>query len=220
MLQNSARRRYVIEGMVEVASPVLDASGPVRLSARRALRVDSVKSQQVVYTPSPFETALANALIRPRFDEQSVQWLGRPPADLTLSKQTSMSLQVFIEQRGVVLDRDIAVEFNAEHAWPASGIGQHTVAAGTRVDVYLLHLDTPGETLVKGGKYTAVDRPILGVLGGLILRATDAILGTKGVSYPVIDPEEDPKLQTAGGIDYPGSWVNPTPPRSWTTAQL
>ncbi|MGB1124495.1 MAG: hypothetical protein ACPG4Q_04745, partial [Phycisphaeraceae bacterium] len=52
------------------------------------------------------------------------------------------------------------------------------------------------------------DRPILGVIGAASsLRATDAVLGTKGVSYPVIDPNaEDPKQETASGIDYPGGW--------------
>lgn len=207
-----ATQVHVIEGMVEVASPVIDTSGPVRLSARQALRVDSVKSQQVVYMSSPFDNALAIAQPRPRFEGLATQWLGRPPADLTLGQQTSLALQVFIEQRGLVLDRDTAVDFNAEHAWPASGIGQHTVAVGTRVDVYLLHLDTPGESgdsFIRDGQYTVhFDRPILGVIGAASsLRATDAVLGTKGVSYPVIDPNaEDPKQETASGIDYPGGW--------------
>jgi hypothetical protein len=192
---------HVLEG--EVALTREPAQGRSLLSeqlgAGRAVTYGPVQGlAQIDFEPEAFIGDMRTAALRPDFAGSSAIWLGQVAGDLGQDMRKSDSLQVFLERSGFTLPRAVAVDFNRESEWaPHLGIGKHRVAAGERVDVYLLHFD-----LVSGHQqpeHFTLDfgRPILGVIGTqTVLDQTDTLLGMSGVIYPVFN--EDP-LQIGGG---------------------
>jgi len=180
---------HVIDGRVEVAWQSRDTAVPQReiIEAKEAIKARHTGvAQRIAYDGGRFVTDSANDDLRPRFAGTNAVWLGQLMGDMSQDKRESDALQVFIEQRGLLLNQAVAVDCNAQNEWePLHSDTQYRVAAGERVDVYLLHFD-----LINGHdspEIITIDfgRPILGVIGsGTLLNASDAQIGSADASYP------------------------------------
>ena len=203
--QPDATEVHVFEGEVEVSSPVVGRERRVNLISQEAMRADRTDAELIAFAPSGFQTGIKIAHLQPRFAGLESHWLGRPPSDLRAGQQTSKALQVYLEQAGIVLDKPVAVDIDRDTPWSDESIGSRVVAADQRVDVYLLHLDTPGlfEVNRRDGKFIIhFDREIFGVIGAeSALRETDATLGVSGVMYPPLPDDERTRRKAVSGID-------------------
>ena len=196
--QADATSVHVLDGEIEVVniSPSGEpAAEPQRLDAGQALRADPLDGlTSVGFEELPFVQDIEHYSYHPEVGGHASVWRGQASGDLSLDARQADALQVFIERKGVRLQRDTAVDVVGDGAWTKGSVpGQQTVSAGKRVDVYLLHLDPVSRESV-GGDYTIrFDRPILGVIAHQdTLVATDATLGAAGVTYPVITGERRP----------------------------
>ncbi len=118
----------------------------------------------------------------------AIRLLNAPPRTLVTNQfENSSNIVIFRERQGVLLSHDLKVDI----AEPGSGdIGKHTggrLAAGLRVDSYLLHFDAPDGKKKKiaqlQGKVT-FDRPVLGIIAmSAGLFNTDKLLGAKETRY-------------------------------------
>jgi hypothetical protein len=114
-------------------------------------------------------------------------------------------LQVYLEHDRLHLDQPLVIDADRQAPWPPDQLASRRVSAGQTVDVYLLHLDPPGEQGFWGREYILhFDRPILGIIGAhSSLRATDWVVGVQGVRYPQIEPGMTAKFELGLGLDYP-----------------
>lgn len=134
-----------------------------------------------------FERDLTLAGLSPESLQGDVQWMGWVLGDLRKGRQQSDSLQVFVERRGLDLQQDLPVDGDLPGLWTVATSQGGVVAAGEKVDVYLMHFD-PRQA--GGGdkpeKFVVhFDRPILGVIGWHeTLAATDGLLGVGTTRYP------------------------------------
>lgn len=181
---------HVFEGEIESAT-IGSTHAPSerrRLTAGHALIAQPGSDLQLTaYDPDRFVIDLDIERLRPRFADTNTLWKGQLSGDIGQDMREANALQVFLERRGLVLPKDAAVDFNQARPWdPQGSVGQHRVAAGERVDVYLLHFDLPdghedSETFVVN-----FDRPILGVIVSQDgLNKSDAPLGATGVRYAI-----------------------------------
>ena len=190
--QTDATSVHVLQGEVEVVG--VSASGetakePKRLTAGHAMASDpSDGLMSVAFEQSSFTQDLEHLSYRPEVQGHDAIWQGQASGDLSLNARQADAVQVFIERKGVRLERDTAVDLAGDRVWSKGSVpGQHTVAAGSRVDVYLLHLDPMRKQSIRGDYTVRFDRPILGVIAHQdTLVATDAALGAPGTTYPVI----------------------------------
>jgi len=170
---------HVSRGEVRVAATASsDLPGQSRiLRAGEALASDPIMGLAVINADiERFVDRVQPDLIKPRFQGDPVLWGGAIPGDLAIHQHEADAMQAFIERQGLTLDQDIVVDLIASDQWPpADGIGQRTVKAGLRVDVYLLHLDPVYTEVNVAGTYVIrFDRPILVVMAaGPTLRASD-----------------------------------------------
>jgi len=104
---------------------------------------------------------------------------------LRLGAQESNSLQIYLERESMALTEELAVDITpATNQTNNFKPGGQRIAAGQRVDVYLIHLDTLGEEEIKGTYTIEFDRPILGVMTDYAtLRATDTPCAAPGTAY-------------------------------------
>ena len=203
----------VFEGEVEAAltAPVSEQPERKRLTSGHALAAQTgIGWTPAAYEPNRFVMDMTTDRLRPEFAGTNAVWLGRVSHDLEQDKQEADALQVFIEQRGLMLAQAVPTDFDSKQEWdPRLGVGQQRVEAGKRVDVYLLHYDlvagheSPEEFVIN------FDRPILGVIGAQeTLNATDASLGSPKASYPHFEVDRDTALG-ARGINPPGFGKHP-----------
>jgi hypothetical protein len=182
-------------------------SGEVRLSrlntpeqslsagqtARLAAVQDTFEFNVEEQLADSFDTLLASSLVaapasldrwRPRFEGDNVIWGGAAPADLRSQKQVSDKLQVFCEQQGLEIKPGLAVNLTPQVPTSEDGPKRLKLPGGQRVDVYLLHMDTPGAAESLDEYVIHFDRPIVGVItSGQMLTETDSLLGAAGVNY-------------------------------------
>ncbi|MEX0867433.1 MAG: FecR domain-containing protein [Pirellulales bacterium] len=118
----------------------------------------------------------------------ALRLLAKTPADVGFrSYQTGNQIVVFAEQRGVELTASLNVDFDkpgfCRNVNPdVSGIEPEIIDRGTRVDSYLIHMDSQKKRSLRGSVRFA--RPILGVIvDGKKLNATDEMLGSPAVRY-------------------------------------
>ncbi len=92
---------------------------------------------------------------------------GKAPQDLSQNQTESVNTQVFLEKEGLVLTENLVTDS-----------GQVLVVDRMTVNVYLLHLDPPGEDSVSSGGTVTFDETVLGVIWtDAGLNATDATFG-------------------------------------------
>ena len=194
----------VMSGEVHVKAGT-DNQPATALKARQAIKIKQGQIDAVAFDETRFARDVRHADLRPRFEGARALWLGGVPADLRIGEHTSESLQVFLEQAGLMLNKPVPVDVLPTTAWPPKQFASHMVREGQRVDVYLLHFDTPTAELSRGNIHTLhFDRPILGVIGAhSSLRMTDASLGGQGVAYPVPLARMNEKQHLGIGLDYP-----------------
>jgi len=209
--QADATRVHVLEGEVEVVG--VSASGqtadePKRLTAGHALQGDpSVGLIAVAFEQSSFTQDVEHFSYRPQVQGHDAIWQGQASGDLSLHAREAAAVQIFIERKGVLLKRDTAVDLAGDRVWSKGSVpGKHTVEAGSRVDVYLLHLDPMRKQNVRGDYTVRFDRPILGVIAHQdTLVATDESLGAPGTTHPVITGRHatifNVSIETQRGLD-------------------
>ncbi|MEM6505012.1 MAG: FecR domain-containing protein [Planctomycetota bacterium] len=178
----------VFEGEVSIAPPpddnntdrsrTLVANGAVEIGLPFGVR-------PAEFEPTRYERDIAIARLRPGL-EGDAEWAGEVPSDIGFGQFESVKTRVHIEQAGLVLGRAIQADFGPGGTWPLDPEHEAPlIPAGTRVDVYLLHLDPPSTEDHEAESVIRFDRPILGVLGTeATLHATDSTLGLPGVLYP------------------------------------
>ena len=198
---------HVLDGQVEVAwQNKTDVAIQRRaVDAGQAMLADTTGlAKRVAFEPKRFVADLDDARMRPGFAGTNAVWLGRVSGDLSQDKREADALLVFLEQQGFVLEQDITVDFNPEHPWDPQGpTGQYVVAAGERVDVYLLHFDLANGHARPEELVLAFGRPILGVIVSQdVLNQTDAALGDAGVKYPVFAPGSELSGNGPRGLNH------------------
>jgi len=191
--------------------------GEVKAAATRAgqpigafislLERDAVEIQSdqppvpVAYQEHRFVRNYASVLIQPQLAGDA-EWLADPPVTLKLHQLESPRVRVMLEKRGLVLEEDLRIDFVPNEGWPRAGIAANTLRAGTRVDVYLVHLDGPGSKNHHAEAQIDFGRPVLGGIGdGARLYDTDALLGHPQLQYPGRHPDGLGVLER--GIDLP-----------------
>jgi prepilin-type N-terminal cleavage/methylation domain-containing protein/prepilin-type processing-associated H-X9-DG protein len=93
--------------------------------------------------------------------------------------------RVWIEQSQYTLPKDVRVDL-ASPGYYSSASGGTTIPAGTTVDCYLIHYDTPGNQsgTINNGRIT-FSSPIIGVITNTgSLHQSDDALGRQGTDYP------------------------------------
>ncbi|MFN3165542.1 MAG: FecR family protein [Phycisphaeraceae bacterium] len=178
------------------------ADGFVSLLEREAFAFSSdAPPTKADFDEGLYERDMYRVMLRPTMGEQA-QWLDELPRDLRRNASTSDRLQVFLERNDVLLEEPLTVDFNRYESWPRSGVGNNRVAAGTRVDVYYLHLDGTDAEQVDVKAAIDFGRPILGVVAaGRTLWATDGLLANPGTVYPQLDGASEYEIN-ARGIDF------------------
>lgn len=170
-------------------------------------------SRQSTFEPDRYERDLYALTLRPTTSKQAL-WREQMPSDLRRNQSESEKVQVFLEHRNLLLESNVTVDFNQYKGWPQAGIGHNFVASGQRVDVYLLHLDSPANEMVDITASIEFGRPILGVIGAsLTLNASDALFAKQGVLYSHDSGAEPPEYGGARGID-----LDNDDDRAWITS--
>ena len=111
-----------------------------------------------------------------------------PPPSVEVNELVSEStMSIFVEQTGYELPVELSVDIlgagradNGRDPQPAGG----TIPAGTRVDVYYVHFDSPAETVraLFGG--IGFGTEVLGAIHSDALLDDSDFLGAPGTSYP------------------------------------
>ena len=107
------------------------------------------------------------------------------PPSLRLHACESDRIRLFLERKDLLLKRPLKVGITRpgtyEHGRPLS---PGTLAAGTHVDVYLVHFDGPGKVPLTVTATVDFGREILGILadGGSLVNS-DTLLGCPHVDY-------------------------------------
>ncbi len=191
---SDATEVHVIAGSVRVDREQTPATAAVTMELTTGQAI-AMGSQQVPIRVgldvSRFTHDLLRTSLRPRIEGRNTLWMGQLAGDLTTGLREAAGLQLFVERQGLVLGEDVPVDLVAPMAWPPDeGFANYRVPAGSEVDVYLLHVDTPKameeqQLELAGACIIRFDRPILGVIAaGTTLVSTDAALGTPGSAYP------------------------------------
>lgn len=124
--------------------------------------------------------------------DDSCRYLFNPPASLELN-QLEHSDEVYLlrERAGLVLEEDLAVNARYTPGRRTSDFGPGTdiIPAGTKVDVYIVHFEQPGNTRQRMehiSGYMDFNRPILGLITDQVgLRTSHLTLGHPEVRYEV-----------------------------------
>ncbi len=105
--------------------------------------------------------------------------------------ESNIFISEIAEQKNVQLNSALAVDISLPSTVPSSisvNLTPGVVAAGTRVDSYLLHFDpigTPSQPLALSGSVT-FSLPVLGIeVLTTSLNSTDTVLGIPGAFYPI-----------------------------------
>ena len=118
-----------------------------------------------------------------------VAWLAIPPTSVVEGNHESNRFaSIFVEQSGMYLPSSVQVDANGPGNYNhVSTLGNYTIAAGTYVQVYLLHTDPVGRPTV-GLRYQGSITFAHKILGVQALKSTldahDALLGAVGTTYP------------------------------------
>ncbi|MEM8550604.1 MAG: FecR domain-containing protein [Verrucomicrobiota bacterium] len=185
VVQDGVTKTWVIEGQVSVSSkqssaPTLLETGTGAIVDQQASSVEVVSSTEEHYFDK-WDTVVH----LPRL-EGEVRFEPLMPASLYFGEFEREWISLFREQSGVRLSSDLAVTVDGPGEHYALGTLESTLAAGTRVDSYLLHLDLPGEVKANSQRSATIqfDRPILAVVSrSTQLADCDAALGNPGVRY-------------------------------------
>ena len=184
-----------------------DANPPRSLFAGDAVRVGvDAKLEEMEYVSGGFDQAIKVARSRPEITGGAVVYSENTPADLSDGKSTAWSLQLFKEQEGVELSRNVTVNVSPGVKWPIENKNvRRQLKAGIKVNVYLIHVDAEDAFSTK--TYTIrFDRPIVGIATSpSTLRATD-VLARKGhrrtydsnMDYRGIEPNDILQLSDDG----------------------
>jgi len=198
---------HVLDGDVALTRQTLDGQIVLdaNLSAGQAAAYRPEKGlAQVDFEADLFVADMREASLRPDFAGTNAAWFGQLSGDLRQDKRKADALQVFLERHDFILPEDAEVDFDREHAWkPQLGTGGHSVPAGERVDVYLLHFDLIDGHLKPEDFILDFGRPILGVIvSQATLDTTDGLFGLPSVTYPAF--ELDQRFLTGGhrGLNY------------------
>lgn len=198
---------HVIEGEVSLAHQTLDGQSILdeRLSAGQAATYGpSAGLAQIDFDAGLFVADMREASLRPDFARSNAVWLGQLTGDLSQNKRRADALQVFLEQRDLLLKRKISVDFNRENPWDPSLVEtRYDVASGQRVDVYLLHFDLLSGHQQPENFVLDFDRPIVGVIiSQYTLNETDDTLGVAGVTYPFFKTMPEVLMGGQRGLNF------------------
>jgi hypothetical protein len=133
--------------------------------------------------------------------------IAAPPSDVQGSDPTSNDHAfIWSERSALVLPMSVSVDMtkigtsdSGNNYSPSPG----TIAAGTRVDTYLIHSDPVGSGTQNYVASVTFDTPILGIIDRIEgLASTDSLLGNPGTTYP--------GNSTDRGLEAPDSlvWVS------------
>lgn len=161
----------------------------IELTDNQAVAINSEAGiRQASFDPARFEQGLSTASHRPLLAGDPARWMGQLTPNYPIHlKQSSEGLWVFAERAGLLLQEAIKVNL-AEGNWEDRFAEEKPrLSAGTRVDVYLLHVHTLGQETPSGRYVLTFDRPVLGLItSGLLLWETDGPLGAPGFDYEKI----------------------------------
>lgn len=201
----------VYKGQVQIAPITQDARAgqPVSVLAGQATQSDIAKGLSIVdFEPRRFAAFFPSDRYRPLLIGDNTRWVDVLPVDLAEGSQVSEDAQIFIEQKGLVLDRDVAVNLVGRDRWPEQIDGpMRLLRAGDRVDIYLIHLDTPDDGKARQIRLTVdFGREILGVIAGTDdLASTDRFVDPDvRRTYPSAKPEVRRGLESQDSV-VPGA---------------
>ncbi|QNN21914.1 hypothetical protein HED60_06390 [Planctomycetales bacterium ZRK34] len=165
--EHSGRVRvHVTQGLVQVrtSEQAIVAIEPLDLTADQMLEYDPIAGH-VVRLGVPVAPRVSGA----------VTWLDDPPASVQNDRLTDdTTMFAFLERAAVKLDSDLVTPHGK-------------VAAGTLVDVYLLHKDATGLEDVELEGAIQFDRPILAAIDDTaLLGRTDPTLGSPYTRYDTL----------------------------------
>lgn len=160
---------HVFVGEVQVSPVAAGAGGaePVHVVTGQAVACgEDSQVTEVAFDQVAFEDILAPTLFMPEFVSGRLTWGGAAPAALYDQQQESQSVQVFLEQSDLLLQDPVAVDGVAGVQWFADeNPAGYELAAGQRVDTYILHADPREGRRIEGEFVVRFDRPIMGVIG-------------------------------------------------------
>lgn len=193
-LQGQAAEVHVLEGLVETERLTgwRSTGEKCRLTQGLAMRLVYGLGGPLVFSADPSQfsavSRLAAGVVR---TDGQLRFCEAIPASLLHGDlEDDKTLYVFPERRGVVLNaaQEVLV--------PDGGVGRvvsrrQTLAAGVRVDSYLLHFDSTingalhaNQPVATGSGSITFERPVVGVIvGNGQLEATDRLLGNVQTRY-------------------------------------
>jgi hypothetical protein len=151
------------------------------------------------------------------FPEDSFTEIAPPPSvqEEALVTGNGVNMYVFAERMNYVLPSAVNVDIlgvgrgDNDPITPAPMAG--TIPAGTRVDIYFVHHDTPGNSLLFRFGSLGFDTEVLGVIHTDELLDDSDFLGAPGTSYPT-DLSERGMAQTIEQFDWVEVPSGPMPP--------
>ncbi|MBZ0231033.1 MAG: hypothetical protein K8M05_01660, partial [Deltaproteobacteria bacterium] len=141
----------------------------------------------------------------PRITSDTAAVGAAPASVVTGAAESNTAFTVFVERAGA-LAVDVAVDTTAPGTYTANAqLAGGTIAAGTRVTSYLVHLDSVGGTLIYRRGTITFQGPILGVaLRTATLDASDAACGSSTTTYPVGDATREVELGASESLLWSG----------------
>ncbi|MEM6506060.1 MAG: FecR domain-containing protein [Planctomycetota bacterium] len=145
--------------------------------------------ERVAFQQQRFTRDYASVLLNPQVSGDA-GWLATAPKTIKINRFESPRARVFLESRGVLLEETLQVDFVPGKGWPDAGIAANTLPAGTRVDVYMVHMDSPGAEGYRAEASIEFNRPVLGGIGsGDRVYDTDILFGQPQIDYPDRHPQ-------------------------------
>ncbi|MEM8669381.1 MAG: hypothetical protein AAGG48_17790 [Planctomycetota bacterium] len=183
---------HVIEGLVEVFSrrdSNSRSAQSIRVEEGEAIRwtADEIEANAAESIPVQSSRGLLES--RQRTDLGLVFLHGNirlkeSVSTTDLTRPASSWIEVIPERSGVILDQDVPVTLVAPGNYRVFGDSGQTLAAGTRIDSYLLHFRSTQPSPVQGVIH--FNQPIAGlVCEADQLAVSDNVFGQPGVRYPV-----------------------------------
>lgn len=190
---------HVGQVLAAINSSTTSVRSTTSLSAGQAMRISAdAQMHPIDYVPGGF----AEALLKTRYQ---MQITGGPaffrpicPDDLRQGNSALDRLQVYLEQAGVALQQEVAVDLQGTDRWPSKQ--PRVIHAGKHVDVYLLHMDKTGFDTEDLLHRLDFGRPILGVIvRHQNLELSDALADPAGKRR--FDSQPDSEGQLLRGIE-------------------
>lgn len=208
VMHDGVTRTRVIEGEVHVSALAGGPEAlPTALVAGQSASVDAGAGRVIVAAiADPQFVTHWGAISNPPRVEGQIRFERAMPTAFGLGESESDGIQLYLERSGLRLADDAEVTLARPGTYEAFAGLSSRVPAGTAVDSYFIHLDTPGQ-LPLGGVASRratirFDRPIVGVIAASDqLAESHAVFGLPGVKYGSMDPRSLVDGKQSSGVE-------------------